>query len=180
MKKDNEMRKVAVIIENENYLPQCLEGLKYLKANSLKAWTIGVDYCRYPQDAKSLEELLYFFHKSGVDVIVVASKGLNGLAIFCDAFLRREMNNMATTVVAAILTDDQRNYPNLMKMKTEEFPDTQVIFSDTNWRFIGPQSFLNACDFAISEELPEIKLFAKLPIKSKQLEEVLTDASRQD
>lgn len=178
MDKNDEMRKVAVIIGDENYLPQCLEGLMLLESNDHKIWTVGIYIRDWLQQTKSTEELLHWFCKSGVEIIIVADKGLNCLAVFCDAYLRHEMRNKKIRVVAAIYgpePDSGHIYkiPNL----GENFPDTQAIFKNKGSYFIGPKSFYNACNLVINGILPKESGLPKIrPIMDLGISDALTKA----
>ncbi len=64
------------------------------------------------------------------------------------------------------------------ELSISEVPGTQVVFNDGWARFIGPDGFRRACQYAISGELPVITLPEPRPPVSLTLEQAIAEASK--
>jgi len=158
------MRKVAVVIGSQTDLPQCKEGLTLLQ-NAVESGQIQLyldsvfisSIHRATDD--TLNQLADISKSEDVDILITGAGWANHLTGVCDAYLRYGLDDVRTRVIGVAFEDkDDQTHTQAAVASIVNVPGTQVIYQDDGGIFIGADGFTRACQFAISDELPVIKL----------------------
>lgn len=172
------MRKIAIIVGSKSDLTQCRGGLKrikeYMDSNPGEIELAGVYVRSQHRNTLDTQELLRELETMKVDVVIIGAGWANHLTGCSDAFYRFTLRNDQIVVIGVAFEDIENDrHTQAAFLSITEVPGTQVIFDDDGFPNIGPLGFERACVFAISEELPKIKLPEPKPTMDLTLEEAL-------
>ncbi len=159
------MRNIIVIVGSKSDFKQCGSGLKFFKG--IPDITVHVVYvCSVHRNLLLLLGLLKkLTYNGGTNVVIAGAGWANHLTGCADAFLRYEFRNDTIPVVGVAFEDTTDKDEEVRKRHTQaailsmtEVPGTQVVYQDGAGIFVGSDGFLRACRFAVSGDLPKIKL----------------------
>lgn len=166
MPKEKQTRRIAVMIGSKSDLPQCADGLLALQeANRDGQIELVFGDCIIIASIHRNLELVFkhlrVWASSNMcpDVLITGAGWANHLSGMCDAYLRYAISTTKIVVVGVAFEDPAcEQHTMAARLSISEVPGTQVVFTDSDGPFISADGFLRACQFAISGELPEIKL----------------------
>lgn len=168
-------RKIAVLIGSDSDLPQCEHGLNYLRQKELGggAEVLGVYTASIHRNTGDVLRFLQVLSERGdVDAIIAGAGWANHLTGTADAFLRYTLKDQRIVVIGVAFLDGDKVMHNTAAMLSiSEVPGTQVVFGPYN----GSSGFLNACMFAVEEELPKITLKEGRLAVTRTLNEALAE-----
>jgi len=151
------MKKLAIIIGSESDLAQCLGGLILLRDHP--EITTNIFIRSQHRNALDLQQLLQEIVQQKYNAIIAGAGWANHLTGCVDAFLRYTLKDTGIPVIGVAFSDkDDDRHTQAAILSITEVPGTQVVFKDEKSNFIGSHGFWDACQFAISQELPKIKL----------------------
>jgi phosphoribosylcarboxyaminoimidazole (NCAIR) mutase len=176
------MRKIAVILGSKTDLPQCVAGLKLLKA-AIEAGEVELymgqviisSIHRATDDTLNLVSEL----SSGadVDVLITGAGWANHLTGVCDSYLRYGLDDAKINVIGVAFEDPNDSTHTATAIASIiHVPKTKVIYQDANGIFCGGDGFARACQYAVSGELPEIKLPEPVSQERLSLDEAIAVA----
>jgi len=167
------MRKIAVIIGSKSDLAQCHQGLKILKKNSEGVEIVGIYIRSQHRNTLDTQELLRELTALKVDVAIIGAGWANHLTGCCDAFLRYTLKNNHLVVIGVAFEGGNETRNKAAVLSMTEVPGTQVIFGESQYVYFGTVGFVKACLFAITGDLPTIKLPEPKSIADLSLEEAI-------
>lgn len=154
------VRKIAVIVGSESDLEQCEAGLKLLhKAQAEES--VLVLGCKAASIHRNTLHILNTLTDlaSRIEVLIVGAGWANALTGMCDSYLRYELRNDQVVVIGVAFEDKVNPEHTAAAIASIRYvPGTQVVFKDASGEFVGSDGFLRACQFAVTGELPQIKL----------------------
>lgn len=165
------MRHIAIIVGSKSDLPQCKLGLEYLISKGKEGGLVKV-YAFYVRSqhrhTEKVQTILHYLHSLApkIDAIIAGAGWANHLTGCVDAYFRYTLKNDWTSVIGAAFQDTKsesaearEHHDHAAVLSITEVPGTQVIYKDKKDQFFfGSNGFLRACQFAVEENLPEIKL----------------------
>jgi phosphoribosylcarboxyaminoimidazole (NCAIR) mutase len=170
-------RKIGIMVGSDTDLPQCLDGLAYLKqAQDHEECEVVVVLTNsiHRNTEEVLENLRRFSHL--LDVWIIGAGWANHLTGTCDAFLRYTLKNTKTHVFG-VAFEDRKNpdYTMAAILSITRVPGTKVIFNG----YQGANGFLRVCQDAVkSTDLQKITINpAKLAVK-RTLEQAIEFAAK--
>jgi hypothetical protein len=101
-----------------------------------------------------LQQLTAWSKYNYIDVLIAGAGMANHLTGICDAYLRYTLENDHIVVVGVAFSHENPMNTKAAIMSITQVPGTQVVFDD----FVGLYGFHRACVFAVTGELPQIKL----------------------
>ena len=177
------MRKIAVILNSELYLKECLFGLRYLleQKNIGEASIEGVYINDYYQKPALLNQLLRNLAEKKVEVIITVSEIGTDLAAFCDAHLRYGLKNTNILVLGVILSDLFNGQDNqAVTLAISGNSRCQAFYHNESGRvFLNCDGFEYACRYAVHGVRPRIDLWTVKEIIDLSLDEAITRAAAQ-
>ncbi|MFH1866621.1 MAG: AIR carboxylase family protein [Patescibacteria group bacterium] len=160
-------RRIAIIVGSDSDLSQCSPGLEYLK-RAVEAGSIEVVDVITASIHRNTDKVLDLCRRlSGlVDVVIVGAGWANHLTGTVDAYLRYTLKNDQLVVVGVAFADpDNTVHTEAAKLSISEVPGTWVVFNN----YVGRYGFFEACMFAVSADLPVIKLKKPKLLKRRTL-----------
>lgn len=171
------MRKIAVIIGSKSDLAQCRGGLElikeYISNNPGEIEMAGVYVRSQHRNTLDTQELLRELETMKVDVVITGAGWANHLTGCCDAFYRFTLRNDQIVVIGVAFEGGNEERNKAAVLSITEVPGTQVVFEENKYVYFGAVGFLKACLFAITGELPKLKLPEPKPTMDLSLEEAL-------
>lgn len=153
-------RKIAVIVGSLNDLiSQGGKGLRALQKYAAGGVieVIGVYVSSIHRNTEATLALLKDLSAREVDVIITGAGWANHLTGTADAYLRHEIRNTHTVVVGVAFADEKDPKRTEAAVASIVYvPGTQVVWSLCV--MTGSEGFRRACEWAATEDLPEIKL----------------------
>jgi phosphoribosylcarboxyaminoimidazole (NCAIR) mutase len=123
--------RIGVIIRNQSYLNQCVDGLNFLQKEQSQA-KLAVESIKIGNANSSLYDLLKVVDEfsSTVDVLIVASGLANHLPGLIDGYLHYDMQNDQLCVIGVAFSDEERDrYGQFASRNIVIIPDTRLISS---------------------------------------------------
>jgi phosphoribosylaminoimidazole-succinocarboxamide synthase len=162
-------RKVAVIAGSDSDLLQIAQGINLLRIGK-KRGLIDVhfiDTCSAHRNPLDLERLVEDCINSGVDVIITCAGKLAALFGVVDlTLLRNKYHNTSISVVAVPMKGDTQEATDAAILSAKQVPGSQFVYQG---EFANDHT--KAFEFAISGELPEIKLALPKPSVRRTIEQ---------
>ena len=166
----SQKRKIVVIVGSKSDLPQCRLGLTILKGDIERGAIEDVRVIvasihrnsAFLLDGQDAAGVLRQLSETGdTDVIISAAGWANHLTGMIDAYLRYNIGDDKIVVVGEAIEDvSNEKHTQAAMLSISEVPGTQVVyipeFSDK--QFVGQEGFAAACIFAVSGDLPKIKI----------------------
>jgi phosphoribosylcarboxyaminoimidazole (NCAIR) mutase len=168
------MRRIAIIVGSKSDLKQCKEGLKFLKSLSSTVFTFVYIRSQHRHTLKLQQLLKELTENDLADVIVTGAGMANHLSGCTDAYLRYTLRNTRIPVIGVAFEDpksEENTNAAILSMKC--VPKTQLIFRNEFDVFCGPDGFLEACELAVSEDLPKPHLPEPVEYLDLTLEEAM-------
>ncbi len=169
------MRSIGIMIGSDSDLPQCYEGLKYLKEAEKKGIVEVVAVITnsiHRNTEETLKNVLLYSAK--VDVWIVGAGWANHLTGMVDSYLRYTMKNNRVRVIGVAFnsSNDEKNLAAILSI--EQVPGHQVDFDRQNC--FGKDGFLFACKLATEGGFTgNIVIKDPKPVKIRTLSEALSE-----
>lgn len=162
-------RRIAIINGSDSDLPQCQQGLLYLKANN-DIEVVGVTTASAHRNTEELLQKVTELVYKEVDAIIVGAGWANALTGLVDAFLRNTLK-VTSPVVFGVAFVDAKNARHTATaiLSILDVPGTQVVCD----HYVGEEGFLRACKDAAEGELPEIKLKEPKKVIERTLDQAI-------
>jgi phosphoribosylcarboxyaminoimidazole (NCAIR) mutase len=171
------MRKIAFITGSKSDLSQCRGGFElikeYMENHPGEIEVLGVFIRSQHRNTLETQELLRELADMGADVVIVGAGWANHLTGCSDAFLRYTLKNDHLVVIGVAFDGGKEERNKAAVLSITEVPGTQVVFGKDEHVYFGAVGFFEACFFAITGELPKIKLPEPRPTMDLTLEEAL-------
>lgn len=159
-------RKIVIMIGSDSDLPQCVEGLKFLKQTYKDGKIFDVEVITASIHRNTdyvLEKLIKISELGDVDAIITGAGWANHLTGVVDAYLRYGIGDKKVCVIGVAFEDEENfTHSQAALLGISEVPGTQVVYRSPvkdrrDQRFFGEKGFLLACKFAVENDLPIIK-----------------------
>ncbi len=171
------MRKIAFITGSKSDLSQCRGGFElikeYMENHPGEIEIVGVYVRSQHRNTLDVQELLRELVAMEVDVVVIGAGWANHLTGCSDAFLRYTLKNDRLVVIGVAFDGGNEDRNKAAVLSITQVPGTQVVFEENKHVYFGAVGFVKACLFAITGELPKLKLPEPRPIMDLDLEEAL-------
>ena len=177
------MRKIAIILDSEANLGECLNGLRYLfdQKQIGEASIEGVFINNHYDKPALAHQLLRNLADQKVGVIIAVSEIGSNLAAFCDAHLRYGLKDNHILVLGVVLTDlidDQGSEAVTLAISGD--PRCRAAYHDESGQvFLNHDGFWSACRYAVYGILPKIDLPSVREIIDLSLNDAITRAAIQ-
>jgi len=122
-----------------------------------------------------VQEILELYHQwseaNRPQVLIVCAGWANHLTGCVDAYLRYKLRNDKIVVFGLAFEDENPENTQAAILSILRVPGTQVVYKG-----VGTEGFLKACQDAVNEKLPEIKLKESPAHHRRNLQEAIGEA----
>jgi len=167
------VRRVVVVIDSKENLPQCVPGLEFLQKADKRGEVIVCEVVT--TSGRNMKDLINLVkgHQHRVDVWLVGGSGDNRLPNLLDDLLRFNFRNTYGVVVGIAFADYED--PTHQRTQAAVKAITGNLTTQVAWNnFVATDGFLRAAKFAVHGQLPNIILENDKRIVSNSLHEALS------